>query len=223
MRAHLTALLASGVALAAALPPALAAEPPSCHCFRDRTFDPVSPAAADPYILATTRNSLLSAAFGISKREIVQAEMSGTSPEDLWIAHWAAARAGRDAEVLLGSKRREGGWRPALSDVERGRLGAAFEEALARGAPDVGLASVAADDVVVTRLGLDAATIAALRRTGASSQEVIVAAVLSRRGRVNPAELYASVKSRKKTWGVLLQEAGIAPAEMDALVRKSVR
>ena len=46
------------LALAALLPaPGLAAPAAACHCYRDRAFDPARPAAADPYILATTRSS----------------------------------------------------------------------------------------------------------------------------------------------------------------------
>ena len=44
----------------------------ACHCYQDRTFDPERPAAADPYILATTRSSLLSAAFGVDKRALAE-------------------------------------------------------------------------------------------------------------------------------------------------------
>jgi hypothetical protein len=51
-----------------------------CHCFRDRTFEPDRPAAADPYILATARSSLLSAAYGPPKRELVAASRSSRPP-----------------------------------------------------------------------------------------------------------------------------------------------
>lgn len=50
--------------------------------------------------LANARSSLLSAVFGVSKATLVQAVMSGTAPEDLWIAHWTAARSGRGTESL---------------------------------------------------------------------------------------------------------------------------
>ena len=71
--------LALAAALVAALPGVPRAEPAgACHCYQDRAFDPGRPAAADPYILATTRSSLLSAAFGVEKRSLVAAVMSGT-------------------------------------------------------------------------------------------------------------------------------------------------
>ena len=72
-----------------------------CHCFRDRAYELDRPAAADPYILATTRSSLLSAAFGPGKASLVQAVMTGTAPEDLSIAYFAAARAGGETGALL--------------------------------------------------------------------------------------------------------------------------
>jgi hypothetical protein len=81
------------------LPPGLAGAEPTatCHCYQDRAFDPSRPAAADPYILATTRSSLLSAVFGIEKRSLVSAVMTGTDPDDLWVAQWAGARLGKPA------------------------------------------------------------------------------------------------------------------------------
>src|SRR5512136_1470103 len=89
----------------AAAPAAARAQPTAaCHCFKDRTFDPIRPAAADPYILATTRSSILSAAFGVGKPVLVQEVMTGTDPDDLWVAYWAGARTGRDAAALLAER-----------------------------------------------------------------------------------------------------------------------
>src|SRR5512145_1111442 len=109
------ALLLAALA-ACALPAAASAVPTvTCHCFKDRSFDPSDPPAADPYILAATRSSLLSAAFGVAKAGLVRAVMSGTAPEDLWIAHWSAARTGRAAEWLLDAHAETASWRAALA------------------------------------------------------------------------------------------------------------
>src|SRR5512138_3933537 len=116
--------------LAVAVLPAAAAAAPTanCHCFRDRAFDPARPAAADPYVLATTRSSLLSAALGPGKGSLVRAVMGGTAPDDLWVAHWAAARAGGDAGALLEAKGAKGSWKAALAGAKG--HGAPFEKAL---------------------------------------------------------------------------------------------
>jgi hypothetical protein len=213
------------IALALAAAPSLGAAAPEatgpCHCYRARTFDPERPEAADPYILATTRSSLLSAAFGPSKRELVAAAMGGTSPEDLWIANWTAPRARREAGALLDSKARLGSWKAALAGAAG--LAGPFAEALARGAPDAELAAIAVDDVLCGRLGADAAEIAAARRAGASTSEVILAALLAARLGTAPATVLAPVKSGKATWGAALQALGIAPRDLDGLVRQAVR
>ncbi len=53
-----------------------------CHCFKDRTYNPLDKFAADGYILATSFNSLLSEYFGISKRQIIQHRMQGGIDQD---------------------------------------------------------------------------------------------------------------------------------------------
>jgi hypothetical protein len=215
-------LPAAALALAALLHPALAAADPTgpCHCYRVRTFDPAQPEAADPYILATTRSSLLSAAFGPPKRELVAAVMTGTSPEDLWIAHWASPRAGREAGALLDAKAKRGSWKAALDGAA---LPGRFSAALARGAPDADLAAIAVDDVLAARLGADPAELAAARAAGASTSEVILASLLAARLGTAPATILGPVKGGKATWGVALQALGLSPRDLDGAVRQAVR
>ena len=216
--------LLAGLALAAAanLPARAAAESAvSCHCFRDRTFDPARPAAADPYLLATTRSSLLSAAFGPSKGSLVATVMGGTAAEDLWVAHWAGARAGRPADALLQAMREKGSWRAALAGATG--LGAAFEQALGRGADRVELAALAVDDVLASRLGASPESIRALRAAGATSEEAILASVLERRIEAPVLPLLRHVRAGRGSWGAVLHDAGLAPADIDGYVRSLVR
>jgi len=210
------------LAAAAVLPTAAAAESAaSCHCFRDRTFDPARPAAADPYILATTRSSLLSAAFGVGKGSLVASVMGGTAAEDLWIAHWAGARTGRPAESLLGAMGEKGSWKATLAGATG--LGAAFEGALRRGADRVELAAQAVDDVLASRLGANPDAIRALRSAGATSEETILASVLARRIEAPVLPLVLHVRAGRASWGGVLRDAGLAPAEIDGYVRSLVR
>src|SRR5574338_923128 len=118
-----------------------------CHCFRDRTFDPERPSAADPYILATARSSLLSAVFGPGKSVLVRKVMSGTAAEALWVAYWAAARSGADPEELLSRRERTGSWTRALAGVAG--LGKDLDAALAREAPEEELARLAVENALV--------------------------------------------------------------------------
>ncbi|BDG10881.1 hypothetical protein [Anaeromyxobacter paludicola] len=213
-------LLASALALLPAVArPAPAG--PACHCFNDRTYDAARPSAADPYILATTRSSLLSAAYGVPKAELVRAVMMGAAAEDLWIARWAGARMGADPAALLEAKGASGSWRAALA-AGGARLGRPFADRLARGAPEAELAALAVDDVLVSRAGADAKALAALRAAGAGSEEAILATVLAPKLRVPPGALLAPVRAGKATWGSTVQSAGLTPRDLDRLVRQAV-
>ena len=210
--------LFAALSVVTAIPSAgIAAPTGACHCYRDRTFDPERPGAADSYILATSRSSLLSAVFGPSKRELVEAVMTGTSPDDLWVAHWAAARTGAAASALLEAKGAMGSWKAALAPA--GHLGKAFEDAMSRGSSDGDLAGMVVDDVLTSRLGVEPAAVTALHKTGATTSEAILAVVLASRIQTNPATILASVKSGHATWGMALQGLGLAPKDVDGLVR----
>jgi hypothetical protein len=212
--------LLAALALLGPLPTA-AAPTVTCHCFKDRTFDPADPPAADPYILAATRSSLLSASFGVAKAALVKAVMTGTAPEDLWIAHWSAARTGRAPTWLLDAVAETGSWRAALAGAER--LPPPFAAALRRGAPPAELAAIAVDDVVVARLHADAAAVAALRAAGATSEQVIVATFLAPRLKATPVAVLTRFRAGDATWGTLLRDAGLAPEQIEDAIRTTVR
>jgi hypothetical protein len=211
------------LALAAAPVAARAQPTAACHCFKDRTFDPIRPAAADPYILATTRSSVLSAAFGATKRELVQEVMTGTDPDDLWVAYWAGARTGTDPGTLLQERGRKGSWKAVLSGAPASKLGPAFARALEGGAPTSALAALAVDDVLVQRLRADPAAVAELRAAGAASPETALALVIAPRAGMRPAEVLARSRDGRTTWGMLLDRAGMAPKGIDAAVREMAR
>ncbi|MCM2333199.1 MAG: hypothetical protein NDI82_04545 [Anaeromyxobacteraceae bacterium] len=213
--------LVLAVAMAAAVPAASRAAPTvACHCYQDRTFDPERPAAADPYILATARSSLLSAAFGVDKRSLVSAAMTGTAAEDLWVAHHAGARTGRPAAALLALLLERGNWAAALSGLPG--LDASFAAALAGGADRRALASLAVDDVLVSRLYAAPAAVRSLRHAGATPEERILASALAVHLSTPTAPLVAHVRAGKASWGEVLRDAGLSPRDLDGLIRRLV-
>lgn len=211
----------AAAALLAAAPAARAADAAACHCYRDRTFDPDRPGAADPYILATTRSSLLSAAFGVEKRTLVAQVMAGTAAEELWVAHFAGGRTGRSADELLAQRRARGSWAAALAG-QRGLEGP-FAAALARGADVGALASLAVDEVLAERMGVAPAALRALRDAAASPEERILASALAAHLSAPTAPLVAQVRAGRATWGQVLRDCGLTPRELDGLVRRLVR
>jgi len=89
----------------------------TCHCFTERTYDPKKPTAVDPYLLATTQNSFLAAAFAVEKKTIVLKKQAGAAADDLWIAYWLAAKTGRDVEKLLQERKGKGSWRQVVASL----------------------------------------------------------------------------------------------------------
>lgn len=201
-----------------------AASAVSCHCFRDRSFDPGRPAAADPYVLATAQNSLLAAAFGLDKGAVVKAKMTGTSGEDLWIAHWVAAKAGLRAADLLDARSRAAGWAEALASLglPAERLGPRAAGLLRGAAPDPALARAAEEEALHTRLGIDEASLDALAKAGAGPAEAAAAALLARRSGRPPAEVYREVAGGRASWGSLFHRAGIEPSAIEEEVLRQL-
>jgi hypothetical protein len=219
MRALLVALLLGFTAGSTALAADAAA---GCHCYRQRTFDPERPWAVDRYILATARSSLLSAAYGVDKRTLVQSVMTGTTPDDLWIAYWAAARTQARAHELLAARHGEPSWAIALRE-SAGRLGEPFRRLVSDGAADAEIAAAVVDDVLVQRVGVEARTVVRLRADRATTEQVVLSTLLSRRLRTPAPDLLAEVRSQKSSWGAILDRAGVAPKDLDAIIRQQFR
>jgi hypothetical protein len=204
--------------------PAALAAGPSCHCFRDREYDPANPEKSDVYLLATASNTLLAAAYGMPKREIVQARMSGTSGEDLWISNYAAQRQGADAGGLMKERENAPSWRTVFQ--ARGGplepLGARFVAALAGGAGDVALARIAAAETLAARLGTPWTELDELAARGATLQETVLSAFLGVWSSRPSPQVYADVKEGKSGWSKLLAAQGRVPKQMEMEVPKAL-
>lgn len=202
------------LALLSAAIPLEAAAVVSCHCFRDRSFDPARPGAADPYVLATAQNSVLAAAFGLEKKAVVQAKMTGAANEDLWMAHFAAARTGLRPAEILDARSRTGTWGEALGSLglDLDRLGRAFPNLLQRRGTDALLASAVVDTVAAERLAADGADLKAMRAAGATDAETVAGALLFRLTGTPPLQNLDAVRKGSATWAGLFHAAGIEPA-----------
>lgn len=197
----------------------------TCHCFQDRSFEAQRPAAADPYILATAQNSLLAAAFGLPKKEVVRAKMAGASGDHLWVVHYLAARSGQAPGQIEAARQQASDWQTVLSSqrIDPALLSPRFVTALGQTAGDEVLAAAAADATLESRLGAEPATIEALRTAGATSQETILALFLGRRIDRPASELFQRVKSGSATWGEILQASGIEAMNIDDEISRLLR
>ncbi len=208
--------------------PALAIPAITCHCFTDRSYDPAHPTLADPYFLATTQNSFVAAVFGVDKKTIVLKKQEGISADDLWVAYWLAVRSGADPGSLLQEHKARGSWRQVAAPltVSAGSWGGKVAEALKAGAADKRLANAVVDELLLRFRFLGAPELAALRKAGAGDQELILSGLIAAKTRQPAFQLYRQVNGGRTSWGALLQQARIDPAdiqpEVTALVKKSL-
>lgn len=215
----LAAVLGFWVLLVPALTPAAA---PSCHCFRDRDYDPAHPGKSDDYLLATAANTLLSAVYGVPKRDIVEARMSGTSGEDLWISTYAANRLKSDPAVLQKARAAATSWREALrargGNLEP--LGPRFTVAIANGSNDEALSRIAAAETLAGRLGTPRTELDELDARGATLQETVLAALLGVWSSRAAPQIYADAKAGKSSWSRLLAAQNRVPKQMETEIPK---
>jgi len=206
-------------------PVGAAAAGPACHCFRDREFDPGNPDKSDEYLLATAANTLLAAAYGIPKRDIVEARMTGISGEDLWITAFAAHRQGTDRGVLLKARAATASWPEVFRSSGRSLepLGPRFVAALAARAGDTALARLAAAETLAARLGTPWPELQALVAADATLQETVLSALLGVWSARSAPEVYADVKGGRSGWSRLLAASGRAPKQMEAEIPKILR
>ena len=212
-----TNILSCSILLLCLLPLSAHAIPTiTCHCFTDRSYDPNHPAAADTYFLATTQNSLFALIFNVDKKTIVMKKQKGTSPDDLWIAYWIAAKNGISADSILKAKQDKEVWKDVFTSlhIDSKPFGTRFSKALEVKLPPAQLAEIAVDELFLRNHILSNADLAAIRQTGATNQGLIIATVISFKTKQPVTQIYLEVKNGSKSWGTLLQQARIDTRNM---------
>ena len=170
-----------------------------CHCFKDRAFDPMQPASADPYVLATARNSLVAAASDITKGKVVKMRMTGAEETDVWLEVYLETERGKEDAVS-----------PAFKTAEK----AGDREAMA---------AVLADKVLARTYRVEEETISRLRGAGANTAGVTLSLLIYERTGRDPGNIFAEVTDGKTTWGKTISSLGIALDTTGDLIMKSVR
>lgn len=194
----------------------LLAAPVSCHCFRDRVFNPSMPAEADPYILATTQNSFFAVAFGVPKGDIVRAKMRGIPGDDLWIAYYAGSLLRLPPGDLIVSRRQALSWKNVFESrrVPLDPLDKRFLKLLQEGRDDE-LASAAAVDVVVRTLGFSPGEVNGLAAGGIGTKRIVTACLLAKWSGRPARALVQGVEEGTATWSGLMSGLGIHPDTLE--------
>ncbi len=198
-----------------------AASTVDCHCFRDRSFSPEKPAAFDPYLLATVQNRLLSYAFAVPRKEVVSEKMSGVSGEGLWVAHWIARSANLPVAEIQNLHANKGSWRAVVAQkaIDPESLGSRFVAALLEEDNDL-LAWLVVSEVLGQSLAVSVEGFMALRQTGASLKEAILAHLIALL-RQDRAQLVLKRARQNGNWGSVSIASGITVEDLDSFLATS--
>lgn len=191
----------------------------SCHCFKQRTYEPARPDSADPYILATARNGLLAAVSGIPKSDVVRARMTGATEKDLWFSLYLSGRTGTAPKTLKGARAASGSWTEALDSLNLSteELGPGFQTAR-RAGDDPGMSRALADAALAEGFRVTGESLKRLREAGAGNAEIALSLLLAQRTGQKPEAVLKEVELKKQTWGSILFSAGIAPESVSDLI-----
>lgn len=196
----------------------------SCHCFRDRSFNPSLPASADPYILATVRNSLLAAASGVDKGAVVRQRMTGSTETDLWLSLYLAKQTGRPVEEIQNARDQTQSWTAALDaiDIDTSKLGSDFKTASGKNDPE-GMARALADPVIGNTFNAGESTLKRLGEDGANIAETTLSLYLGELMNRTPESVWNEVRSGERSWGFLLNSQGVIIETTGDLIAELVR
>jgi len=190
--------------------PARADSAVTCHCFRDRSFDPGRKFSADDYIRASSFNALLAVHFSIPKRMIVMAKMNGLSEDDLVASLHLSARTGRAREAWLDEKEKAGNWVGIFR-----RAGVALPAA---SVDDRSLVDGISTALVASHFDVPASQVGRLLDSGLDLRGALLALTLADvTGRKAGAFAY-DVLNRKQSWGEIFQRQGRTPEAVAPLI-----
>lgn len=192
-----------------------------CHCFNERAFNPADRFAADPYILATTFNSLLSRSFDLPKRDIVMLKMrGGVGQHDLLIALEAAKASGTELKRLLGFRAEKISWQKILSELlpSDNFKNAPVLQEIQSGLSEAAAAQKIAERLLVAFFQIPEKVVMDLRASGLNEKEMALLLIVAQAGKL-PQEDGARQRIQEgKSWSEIAHQQGIEPAEAGRLI-----
>ncbi|MFC1523912.1 hypothetical protein ACFL6N_03895 [Thermodesulfobacteriota bacterium] len=192
----------------------------SCHCFKERAYNPQEKFAADDYILASSFNSLLSKSFDIPKRQIVMLKMQGgVGQNDLLIGLKIAGIIGGDLNSLL-KLRQTKTWQAILSDsgLVKNVNDNELIHSIQKGISDQEAGHRIADALIGELYHREADHIAKIRTAGLNEKEINLLYILAHTAKKKPEDFLSLYKNKGKSWSEIAADLGIEAAEVGKLI-----
>ena len=188
----------------------------SCHCFKDRNYDPKNPEKTDTYILATAHNSFMAATYSISKREVIQARMKGVSAHNLWVAIFAAKSIGKTPGDMIAARKQAPSWTAAFKNmkIDLKKSLPVLASLLEKNPSDEELSMAVVDLTLFMRFKADEEELRKIRSMGATNKEAVISFFLAKKTRQPASVIFERVKSKKSTWGRQVDQLGLLPGSL---------
>jgi hypothetical protein len=199
----------------------------SCHCFKDRVFDPQKKFSADKYLLTTSFNSFIAANFHISKSQIVMMKMRGAiDPDDLLIGLFVAREGDVDLNSLLAILENGGTWKQILASdtLKNKKNNAKIFNSISAALDTQGEAvELVTDQLLKEFFGISDYDIAGLRKEGATGREITLVYLLEKYGKrqKTAADILIMYTREHKSWGEIAKYFGFSPKETGKLLQDS--
>jgi len=193
----------------------------NCHCFQDRSYDPVDKFAADDYLLATSFNSLMAKSFDISKKQVVMLKMDeGVSQDDLLVGLKAIKLTGGYLEQLLGLRRAGYTWSQIILGMEqqdtinRDKLA----QAIRTGMPVHEAGARVADEMIEGFYKIPAEEVKRFRAYGLNEKEMAFVFILAHFKDQKAETFVEQYKKQGSSWSQIAFNLGIEPAAAGKLI-----
>jgi len=197
----------------------------SCHCFKDRAFDPARKFAADKYLLTTSFNSFIAVNFQLSKSQIVMMKMKGgIDPDTLLIGLYVAREGAVELDNVLAILENGGSWQQVLSssslkgDAEAKEV---FTQITATRGNNAEAAEIVTDQLLKNYFAIGMEDIVSLHREGATGRESVLVNILAQHSSRDskPADILTMYTRQQKSWGEIANYYGFTPKETGNLLK----
>ena len=193
----------------------------TCHCFKNRSYNPADRFAADDYILASGFNSLLSKFFALPKRQIVMIKMNqGVSQDDLLVGLKIAKATGTYIDNILKLRREDNAWSKIISGLPQQEKikNVPLLEAIKSGLSVDEAGEMIADEMLAAFYRIPIEEIKKSRISGLNEKEINLLYILAHAGKQKPEVLVSQYRKQGKGWSEIAYNSGLKPAEVGKLI-----
>jgi hypothetical protein len=204
---------------------ATAGQSDSCHCFRNRSYDPANRFAADDYLLTSSFNALIAVTLQVSKKQIVMMKMKGgVDPDSLLAALYIASRTKMPVNVLLAIHGSGTSWQTILNDPARQELTQKNPvlAQIAAGTTTENTTRLVTNTMLGSWYQAEEERINSLRKTDFSNKEIALLFALQQQTKTPIPDLTVMYRQGRMSWSEICHQFKLSPAAVGKNILSTV-